>query len=116
MCSKLNTTLIGGASKLLKYFEQTYNPESIISYANRRWSQGNVYEKLGFDKIRKTPTNYFYFKGTDSSNILSREQFQKHKLKNILEQFNPELTEIENMYNNGYRKIFDFGNLVYVKT
>jgi len=38
----------GGASKLLKHFERNYNPKSLISYADRRWSQGKLYEALGF--------------------------------------------------------------------
>lgn len=113
-CSKLNTQIIGGASKLLKHFERTYNPESIISYANRRWSQGHLYEILGFEFSHNTDPNYFYFRINE--NILySREKFQKHKLKNKLELFDSELSETENMFNNGYRKIYDCGNKVYVK-
>lgn len=33
----------GGAGKLLKYFERKYKPFSIISYADRCWSKGNLY-------------------------------------------------------------------------
>ena len=114
-CSKLNTTIIGGASKLIKYFETNYKPKSLISYANRRWSTGNVYEKLGFEFIENTSPNYYYFKGGDDTKLLSREQFQKHKLKDKLDIFDPELTETENMYNNSYRKIYDCGNKIYIK-
>ena len=112
LCSKTGITVIGGASKLLKYFERKYNPESIISYANRRWSQGNVYEKLGFEFSHKTEPNYFYFKG---NTLESRNKYQKHKLKKLLPIFNSELTEKENMFNNEYRRIYDCGNLVYIK-
>ena len=31
--------VIGGAGKLLTYFERTYKPKSIITYADRRFSQ-----------------------------------------------------------------------------
>ena len=112
LCSKTGINVIGGASKLLKYFERNYNPELIISYANRRWSIGNVYEKLGFKFSHKTAPNYFYFRG---NTLESRNKYQKHKLNKILPVFNPELTEKENMFNNGYRRIYDCGNLVYVK-
>ena len=40
--------VIGGAGKLLKYFERIYKPKSIITYADRRFSQGNMYFQLGF--------------------------------------------------------------------
>jgi hypothetical protein len=35
-------------------------------------------------------------------------------LKNILNNFNSELTESENMFNNGYFKIYDSGNYKYI--
>jgi hypothetical protein len=112
--SKINTTVIGAGSKLLKYFEKNYKPRNIISYANRRFSQGKIYEKLGFKFIKNTEPNYFYFKPGENK-LLSRVQFQKHKLKEKLEVFNSDLTELENMINNGYRVIYDCGNKVYIK-
>ena len=114
-CNKKNISVVGGASKLLKHFLQEYNPKSIISYANRRWSQGKLYKNLGFSLISEVDPNYFYFQ--EKKKILrSRIEFQKHKLSKILEVFDPNLTESENMYNNGYRKIYDCGNLVYALT
>jgi hypothetical protein len=107
--------IIGGASKLLKYFEINYKPKSLLSFANRRWSIGNVYKKLGFKFIKNTNPNYFYFK--ENENILyKREKFQKHKLNDLLNVYNPSISEIENMINNNYRIIFDSGNMKFVKT
>ncbi len=114
-CTKKGYTIVGGASKLLKYFERNYNPKSIISYANRRWSRGNLYKKLGFDFIRNTTPNYFYFKKGKRNILESRVKYQKHKLKDILEDFDSKLTESDNMYNNNFRKIYDSGNKVYIK-
>ena len=45
--------------KLLKRFVKDYNPNEIISYADRRWSFGNLYEKIGFIKEGESKTNYF---------------------------------------------------------
>ena len=112
--SKLNTVVIGAASKLLNHFEKVIQPNSLVSFANRRWSQGKLYERLGFEYVGKTPPNYFYFRPNEFV-LFPREKFQKHKLSKILENFDPNLTEIENMFNNGYRVIFDCGNLKYVK-
>jgi len=114
-CTKKGYTVQGGGSKLLSYFERTFAPKSLISYANRRWSQGNFYVKAGFDFIENTPPNYFYFK-ENSLELKSRNQFQKHKLKGILKDFYPELTETQNMFNNNYRKIYDSGNKVFIKS
>jgi predicted Zn-ribbon and HTH transcriptional regulator len=105
-------SVIGGFSKLLKYFERIYNPSSIITYADRRISSGNLYEKTGFKFLRDTNPNYFYI---NEMELESRIKFQKHKLKNLLEDFNPDLSEHENMLNHGIFRIYDVGNKVYEK-
>jgi hypothetical protein len=113
-CNKLNYHVIGGAGKLLKYFEINYKPKSLISYADRRWSKGDLYHKLGFNFLHNSSPNYWYFKN-NSLLLQSRVKFQKHKLKNILENFDENLSETENMKNNGYGKIYDCGNMVFEK-
>ena len=110
-CTKLDHVVVGGFSKLLKYFRSNHKG-SIISYANRRWSNGSVYEKNGFKFIQNTNPNYFYTK--NNRKLESRVKYQKHKLKDMLENFDESLTETENMYNHGYRKIYDCGNKVYI--
>jgi predicted nucleic acid-binding Zn ribbon protein len=112
--SALNTVVVGAASKLLRRFELKYKPQSLMSFANRRWSTGALYEKLGFDLVSTTAPNYFYFK--ENENVLyPREKFQKHKLAE-LDGFTPQKTERQNMFNLGYRVIFDAGNKKYLKT
>ena len=112
-CSKLNYHVIGAAGKLLKYFEKKYQPTSIVSYADRKWSIGNLYRKLLFSIVEKTKPNYWYWK--EKSNLQNRVKFQKHKLKNILEKYDEKLSEYENMKANGYNRIFDCGNIVFLK-
>lgn len=107
-CTKLNTTVTGGASKLLKFFIKKYNPNSIISYANRDWSNGNLYEKLGMTFKGFTPPGYFYVK---SKRKYSRFQFQKHKL--IEQGSDASKTEYEIMTERGYVRVWDCGNLKY---
>jgi hypothetical protein len=60
-CNKLDTNVIGGASKLLSYFIKTYKPKTIISYADRRYSQGNLYKQLGFGIVHVNKPTFFYF-------------------------------------------------------
>ena len=62
-CSKLNTNVIGGASKLLKYFINKYNPKRIISYSDKDWSNGDLYISLGFNKISESKPDYKYIVG-----------------------------------------------------
>ena len=111
-CSKKGYNIVGGASKLLSHFRKQYSG-SIISYANRRWSNGHLYETLGFEEIGKTDPNYFYFKEDDLYKLYSRVTFQKYKLENLLDVYDENLTETKNMFNNGYRQVFDCGNKIY---
>lgn len=123
-CNKININVVGGASKLLKHFEKNNNPLSIVSYANRRWSNGKLYKTLNFEHTHNSPPNYFYFKQNeiqitnlkkDSSILESRNKYQKHKLKTILKNYDETLSETSNMFNNNYRKIFDCGNMIFIK-
>jgi hypothetical protein len=109
LCTKKFITVIGGTSKLFKHFLKNNNG-SIISYANRRFSDGAIYKILGFKEINKTSPNYFYLV---NHTLESRIKFQKHKLKNILENFDENLTEQKNMELNGFKWIYDCGNLVF---
>jgi hypothetical protein len=110
ICSKLNTKVIGGISKLLKHFIKLKSPKSVVTYADRRFSVGHVYKTIGFNFVKNTSPNYFYTKGYD---LYSRHQFQKHKLKNILKEYDENLTEWQNMQLNGYDRVWDCGNIKY---
>ena len=101
----------GGASKLLKYFTNNYKG-SIISYSDKRWSQGTLYKTIGFEFSHSSDPSYFYVKNNE---ILSRYQCQKHKLKELLpDLYKDELTETEIMTNAGFNKVFDCGNDVWI--
>jgi len=108
-CNKLNTTIIGGADKLLKYFIKTYTPKEIISYADRRWSIGNLYEKLGFIKIHFNKPNYSYIIGLKRKH---RFGFRKEILKNL--GFDTKnLSEHTIMVQRNIYRIYDSGTITY---
>ena len=111
-CNKLGYHIPGAAGKLLKYFERTYMPKTLVSYADRRWSQGKLYNAIGFKLDHISKPNYWYWK---TLHLESRIKYQKHKLKDILEKFDESKSEFENMKMNGYHRIFDCGNLVFEK-
>lgn len=71
-----------------------------------------LYEKLGFDFKNESKPNYKYF--NNDCILESRIKFQKHKLESLLPEFDMNKTEWENMKNNGYNRIWDCGNKVYI--
>jgi len=109
--TKLNTTVVGGASKLFMAFLRGVNPGSIITYADRRYSEGEVYAKLGFTFSHNAKPSYFYVKGRLN---ISRYQAQKHKLSKLLgDKFDATKSEAENMLANGFNRVYDCGNKVF---
>jgi hypothetical protein len=61
-CNKLNINIVGGASKLINFFVINFKPKRIISFADKDWSVGNIYEKMGFNKLYETKPDYKYIK------------------------------------------------------
>ncbi len=108
-CNKLNTVVIGGASKLFKYFTRTHDIDSIVSYADRSWSIGGLYEQLGFTFDSITKPGYSYVKKNIREN---RMNYQKHKL--IAAGYNENMTEHEIMLSRKMYRIYDSGHLKYV--
>lgn len=112
-CSKLDTSVIGVASKLLKYFTKNFEWTNIFSYADRRWSNGNLYQKLGFSSDGETGPNYWYISG---SKRYHRFNFRKDVLKSKLKIYDENLSESELMILNKFDKIYDCGSYKFIMT
>jgi len=108
-CNKLNTNVIGGASKLFNYFIKNYKPKEIITYANRSHSQGNLYEKLGFEFVSKTLPNYYYV-----IDGIRKYRFGFRKDVLIKEGYDKNMTEHEIMNSRNIYRIYDSGSLKYI--
>jgi len=101
-CSSNDYHVIGIASKLLEYFKRNYEWKEIFSYADRRWSEGKLYYKLGFKLESITNLNYWYVKGIHRIHRFGLRK-RLNEPKNIPEWI---LRQKE-----GYRRIWDCGNL-----
>lgn len=113
-CNK-TFNVCGGASKLLAHFEKTYKPLKIVSFADRRWSAGEVYFKLNFKPVKIVPPSYHYFRSSEK--VLHHKFGFRHKnLRKKLKNYDPQKTEMENMKNNGWNKIWDCGLIKFEKT
>lgn len=116
MASDGNVRVRGGASKLFKRFDEYMKSgETLITYADLRFGEGRTYTHCGFDRLKDTKPNYWYFHKNTPGIKQSRVSFQKHKLNTVLDKFDPSLSEYQNMLANGYDRIWDCGNAVYVK-
>ena len=106
-----SNNVVGGASKLLKYFIKKYNPKKIFSYADRRWTlnKNNLYTKIGFEITSEGKPNYWYC--VRDNKRLHRYNFRKDKL--VKEGYDKSKTENQIMLEIGYDKVWDCGNYKY---
>ena len=100
-CNKLNTQIIGSFSKLLNYILKTY--DSIIIYDDLRYSNDKLYLKNNFKLIELSEPECYYMK----------DYRNRVKYKPILEEFDSDLTEWQNMQLNDYDRIWDCGNYIF---
>jgi len=109
-CNKLNVQILGGASKMIKYFIKRFDPPYIKTFADLRYSDGKFYNKIGFNLKHISNPNYWYIIDGQRKH---RVGYQKHKLKDKLDPFDPNKTEYENMLTNNIDRIWDCGNYVF---
>lgn len=106
-----NYRVPGIASKLLRHFQNNHQWKEIFSYADKRWSTGNLYQQLGFTLTANNKPDYFYIVDGKRKH---RWNFRKDVLKEKLQNFNPNETEYQNMVRHGYFRVWDSGTLKYV--
>ena len=109
-CTKSGVRVIGGASKLLNYFIDHYNPTIIESFSSNDISNGSLYESLGFSKIGETYGSYWYI----DENLRRYHRFNFTKGKLVKEGADPSLSEAEIMMGLGYTRIYDSGQTKWV--
>ena len=76
-------SVMGGMDKLLKAFSEEHEPDDIMTYADRDWSDGRSYEILGFNKIEITKPQIFLLDNQTFKRITFKED-----TKNFTETFN----------------------------
>lgn len=106
-CNIKNTNVIGGASKLLNYFIKKYKPKRIISFSDKSWSKGELYNKLGFSIKYETKPNYQYIIDKRRS---KKQKWKKSKLVKMGLDSDLSEKQIMEKYFNSYR-IWDCGQI-----
>lgn len=110
----VNTAVIGGAQRLLSTFITEHQPQSIVTYSDRRLFSGDIYSSLGFTYVGTSAPGYYYVHHSNCRERLSRQLFQKHMLAGKLPSFDPQLSEVDNMAAAGYFRIWNCGNRKWV--
>lgn len=104
------TTIAGGLSKLVGCFLKQHVVNDVMTYADRDWSIGAGYPKIGFQFHSYTPPQTIYV------NTSSHQRFFLHRLPPKIQQQIAEADEPEAdllLKKLGYEKIFNTGNNKY---
>ena len=114
-CNKLNTSVIGGASKLFKYFIDNYNPKSIVSYSDKAHTKGNLYSILGFQKVRTSDPSYVWV-NTDDDKAYHRMNAQKRNIQKFLHDYDIDMSKSEKqiMEEHNFCQVFDSGTVTWM--
>lgn len=105
--TKLNTTVIGGFSRLISKLDKP-----IISYANRRFSNGNVYFKCDFHNYGKSEPCPWYT--NDHKHLYHRSKMMKKNLYKMGITLLEEETVKSALLRNGWDWVYDCGHWKFI--
>lgn len=107
-CNKLNYTVVGGFSKLLRYFIDMRNPDDIMSYIDADWSSGKSLISSGFEVDNFKEPMEFWLNTISGKREYPDIVLQDHNQaidlksnKNKLDQF---------LFKNNYIKVYNSGS------
>lgn len=110
-CSKKNYNVLGSSSKLLTYFIKKWSPKRIISFADKDWSNGDLYYKLGFILKSDLKPDFKYI--IDNKRV-NKQRLTKKKLIKLGK--DPNLTSEVILNNMNIKKVYGVGQLKFELT
>lgn len=113
-CSKLDTTVIGGASKLFTHFVRDWKPDRIRSFSDRAHTKGNLYSTLGFTEVNRSDPNYMWV-NIHNDRAYHRMNAQKRNIVKFLRDDTIDLnkTERQIMTEHGFVQVYDSGTITW---
>ena len=117
-CVKSGYSIIGGAKKLYKYFEQMYKPKSIVSYQDLSKFQGTFHEMLEYSYLSEQKSYHWYSFSTGqhfTDNLVRQLGVDKLLGTNFGKPEICGLTNDELLHHIGFIKVLDEGQRTYVK-
>jgi hypothetical protein len=101
----------GIASKLLNTFIIEHKNDVIFSYADARWSEGNLYNQLGFKKLTHNKPSYSY---VVNGKRMHRWGFRKDAIRDKYpEIYDNQKTEYQMMCEVGIDRVWDAGTILF---
>jgi hypothetical protein len=109
LCFKSDTQVVGGSGKLFKACVDWCNENGIckiVSWSDNRYSDGTVYEKLGFERKEDLPPDYQYVDMKNPKRRISKQSQSKKQ-----SQCPENMTELEWANSRSLSRIWDCGKV-----
>lgn len=85
-CCLRGYSIVGGTSKLFKYFVDKYNPSSVLCYCDWNLFSGKGYEKCGFKLEGYTGPDLFFVVNSSSMARINRNPYSNKQHKEMVKQ------------------------------
>lgn len=105
LCIRIGYDVVGGSERLFKHSKKDING-IIKSWSDNRWSNGNLYRKLGFILHDELNPDYSYF---IKNSRISKQKMTKGKMKALDNE-----TEYECAKRLGFDRIWDCGKKTWI--
>ena len=112
-----NTSVMGGASKLLRHFESMLQPAVLKSYSDVAHTRGSLYQTLGFVRVNKSEPGYVWVRMSDDR-AFHRLNAQKRNIRKFLRDDSIDIehmTEAQIMESHGFVRVYDSGTILWEK-
>jgi len=103
-CHKQGVQVVGGFSKLIDAFQQEFHPGDIMTYADKDWSDGDSYRKIGFTIVGETEPQRFWV------NTKTKQRYDEHTLPQAIK--NADISVRQSL---GYAPLYNSGSIKLIK-
>lgn len=103
----------GGLSKLVSHFKKVHQWTQLISFADLRYSNGDMYATSGWRLDKVLAPDYSY--SPDGVTRHHKFNYRRDRLAKMLEDFDPTLSEWENCFNHAILRLWDCGKLKFTQ-
>lgn len=109
-CTDQQATYPGLMSKIVAFIKKNYNYDKLVTFADLRYSTGDVYVKSGFTEVSRIGPDYSYVRGI---NRYHKFNFRKNKISTMFGITSENKTEAMMAEEAGLLRIYDSGKIKY---
>ncbi len=82
-CVKAGVSVPGGLARIMALFIKEHSPKIVLSFSDRRWSQGRIYGQNGFASAERLRPSYSYFYDGSEGPRYHKSSFTKARLSSL---------------------------------